>query len=210
MNLFLKTAFIITILFISQASSAADKEVAADVAADVVAKTFDLLIQPIGLGPSHAGSTGLIAAYHLTDSTTVLFEALHHIYSVGYGEVSNQQYRTRAGSSMGVHLKQEVFEGMYGKVGVDRRSYDFTGTGSGGRMGFHSTTTAFSIALGSQWRYGYFTLGCDWIGYSFPLVTNYQDEVITTTGLQYDFDREKKSLGEPALQLLRIYLGASF
>ncbi len=206
MKLFLKTAFIITIIITSQASTAADQGIAAHESA----KTFDFLIQPIGLGPSHAGSTGLVVAYHLTASTMVLFEAVHHIYSVSYGEVSNQQYRTRAGSSMGVHIKQEVSGGLYGKVGIDRRIYDFTGTGSGGLMGFHSNTTALSIAVGSQWRFGYFTFGCDWLGYSFPLVTDYRDEAITSTGLQYDSDREKKSLGEPALQLLRIYLGASF
>lgn len=195
MNTFVKAAFIVTI-FITPAVASA--------------KTFDLLIQPIGLGPSHAGSTGLIAAFHLTDSTTVLVEALHHIYSVSYGEVSSGQYRTRAGSSMGVHLKQNVWGKMYGKVGVDRRIYDFTGTSGAGEVGFNSTTTAIAIAVGSQWRYGYFTFGCDWIGYSFPLTTEYRNESIVGTGLQHDLDREKTSLGKPALQLLRVYLGASF
>ena len=80
-------------------------------------------------------------------------------------------------------------------------------------ISFESTSTALSLAIGSEWTFSHFTVGGDWVGYTVPIVANFISEnsigpnanLITPS-----LEKEKSKITGNVTQLLRFYIGLSF
>ena len=71
------------------------------------------------------------------------------------------------------------------------------------------------IAIGNQWQWDNFTLGCDWVGFAIPLSKKIEKNIreVSTDGGPYEEDTSKKPSTEPGisgLRFLAFYLGVSF
>lgn len=71
------------------------------------------------------------------------------------------------------------------------------------------------IAIGNQWQWDNFTLGCDWIGIMLPISKkiDVNERQISTDGGPYEKDTSKNPDSDPTftgIRLLAFYLGLSF
>lgn len=72
---------------------------------------------------------------------------------------------------------------------------------------------AAGLAIGNQWQWKEFTLGCDWIGYMAPFSTirkDYDNAGATGQDAKDLDDAWQKLADVGSLQFLRLYLGFSF
>ncbi len=176
-------------------------------------KNYYLTAQPIGIGPSLAVSQGLIFAKFLNPNGLVLFETTYSNYNSGF----LWSYSAKKSTTFGVHYKRFVGNSLYVKGGLDQRYFSYRGSNSlfwSEEWGFDSSSTALSFALGNQWQFSNFTIGCDWIGGSIPFVRNFSNEYVSdtsSTSNAQNLESDKKSfVSDPNYQGVRLYLGASF
>ncbi len=77
-------------------------------------------------------------------------------------------------------------------------------------------SVAIEAAIGNQWQWSHFTVGCDWVGLMLPISTaqvenNYKDDPKLSAEAKEDIDRGWKLIGAAnSISLLRLYIGASF
>lgn len=183
-------------------------------------KTVMLTAQLAGYGPSAASTMGLNLGYYVNPNAVILIEGMKNMYSddLGQPEFNNIKFDSRdssKGQSYGVHMKLFLGNSFYVRGGVDHRefSYRYNDAANGNSSGFDSTSLALSGAIGNQWQWTNFTMGCDWIGIVRPISTTFTNEYVTGASqatAQSKF-REQRDLvrgREPIL--LRFYVGASF
>jgi hypothetical protein len=177
-------------------------------------KGYSALVQPIGYGPSNSFSAGLIGGYHLDGQSILLLEYMTNIYNKSYGDVSGNHHRAWTGRSIGVHYKHFLANSFYLKGGFDSRDVNYSDESSGGTSGFEGNSLAFSVAIGNQWHFSYFTFGCDWIGYVMPISSSIRSEYNigpSPASRESDLNDQKSIMvTSHTTQFLRFYLGASF
>jgi hypothetical protein len=180
-------------------------------------KTALAAVQVLGVGPLPVAAQGLIGGYYLKRNSILQAEYTSGTTSnglSGYGlDLKAQTY--------GVHLKQFLSNSFYLKLGVDYRTasyrYNYTSlTGSQYNENYSFTSRSWSgaLAIGNQWQFENFTIGCDWIGYVAPFSSTVTDErydsgVWQFQGTYIRSDRDRLTTSQIA-QGLRFYLGASF
>lgn len=78
---------------------------------------------------------------------------------------------------------------------------------------WNTSNNGLALALGNQWTWGYFTLGCDWVGGLVNLHSTF-DRKKPQDVEQDEFERYdrnvKSSFTGHTVHVLRLYLGASF
>ncbi len=189
-----------------------------------VGKHFLLSGQLVGVGPGLASGFGLTAGYFLNRNQLLQAEVIS-------GSLENHgldHARTRS-QSVGAHFKHFLGNSFYYRTGLDYLKvesdravysrvtvYPYNGSSiveseSSGQ--FTGSMFGATLAIGNQWQWENFTMGCDWIGLTAPLSTQIASESFTANDFRAKDDLtsdEKLFLKDNKLHLLRFYLGASF
>jgi len=182
-----------------------------------IGKKVNLNAQLVGVGPNAAApSAGITGGYFLNRNQLIQLEVLGNDNSN-----TGIDYKVKT-QSVGVHFKSFVGNSFYYKIGLDERfvDYNYSSTNSSDHTNdiirkFKGQSLAASVAIGNQWQWDNFTLGCDWFGYVFPLAYSTSDEQFTAPS-SMDFERsylqQDKELytSKSVAQGLRFYLGVSF
>jgi hypothetical protein len=183
-------------------------------------KNHLITAQLFGVNPNGLPGGGLSYGFFLDRSSMIIAEATGSKYGSDTVAFNGGGYDID-GSSVGVHYKKFFGNSFYVKAGMDQRhinlKYSYIGFLSPNfntAYGFKSDSTAASLVIGNQWQWNSFTLGCDWIGMSVPIVESTSKEFqsgnfdsIDKRNLEDDKRRfTKNGIG----QGLRFYLGASF
>lgn len=235
----MKTSFLIAVVFLATNAFAQSEEpskelprgsyVVHESAVNRENKQWEVHLIGTGLGPSLTGTTGVVAAYHLSTDQEVLIELTSGSLEAD-SSFSSSVSTDKTGSSydiksksLGVHYKQFTGNSFYFRTGADFRTIDYnyqyrsvSFPADNADIEFTGTSFAANFQIGNQWQWDNFTLGCDWVGISVPITHSISDERFVSTGLFEDYDRkrmadDKKFLVEGSnLNLLRFYLGASF
>lgn len=120
-------------------------------------------------------------------------------------------------TTIGANYKHFFGNSFYTKLGVDYRSIsisdiDLLYTKQSGTIG-EAETIVGNAAIGNQWQWENFTMGCDWIGVNPPLTvlnTKYDSANLNDSD-KNDLDRSWNNVAKvTSWQFLRFYLGASF
>jgi hypothetical protein len=181
-------------------------------------KTFTATVQLWGAGPTSALTQGLAAGYFLDRNTILSLEVTNngsnsHFQGSGYDLEA---------TSVGLHLKRFVGNSFYLKLGIDQRqvkskynwNYSSEFSEASEVREFEGQSTAASFAIGNQWQWSGFTMGCDWFGLVLPISSQITREYLSSSTKDYDRSRLKESedqqLKNTIAQGLRFYLGASF
>lgn len=174
-----------------------------------------------GIGPNIASTTGVEAGLFLDKDSLLLAQITQgnsrYNYSSSYG--SDYKFDT---TSVGVHYKKFVSNSFYVKLGGDYRTADYSykyrsslGSNYDTDRSFKGTSTAITFQIGNQWQWENFTIGCDWVGYTMPVLSNISSENVTSpSDYAYDLKRNQEEqdtlVKNGHLNLLRFYLGLSF
>lgn len=179
-----------------------------------------VLVQLVGAGPSPGSATGMILAHYLDSDRIIQLEVLN--------TKSNWQYYGTWGSrtdisglNLGIHFKQHTGNSFYFKGGADYSAFDYnykyvsySGTAYDEGYSFKGRKVSASVAIGNQWQWENFTLGCDWIGWSVPITYSTSDEKSygnNTSNTATDLRSTKEIYLQNGYPLaLHFYLGASF
>jgi hypothetical protein len=176
-------------------------------------KNLQATLIAVGFGPVAGPVTGVNLSYIIDRNSLV---------NLSYVKLAQSAYTcsgsiacAATGNAVTLSYKSFVSNSFYYTVGIGRReagyneaevpsgttSYTFTGSSIGAE-----------ISIGNQWQWKNFTLGCDWIGYNFPLSHKIDSE--ESSGDIWDVtnldSREKTFLANNTPLALRFYLGASF
>lgn len=170
-------------------------------------------VQLLGVGPSVSGSSGAAFGYFHTSDDIFFLELTKG--SADSALASWNGYFNIDTKSVGVHWKHFTGNSFYLNTGLDFRSvdYEYSNSVTATTSEFEATSTALSFAIGNQWQWDNFTMGCDWVGVSVPLTDDISKASITTgsTFEEDEFREDQKLFSEEThIQLLRFYLGASF
>ncbi len=180
-------------------------------------KSYSINYIATGLGPVLFGNTGLSLGFFIDHKSEVDLEFIT-------GRIRNSSYTTSDSevktNSFGLHYKRFNGNSFYYRTGVDYRYVDYSYT----YRDFSNTTTIIeknvfkgsaltaTFAIGNQWQWENFTLGCDWIGIALPFASQVDSE--STTGTTPNptalKDEQDAFLKKSAALFLRFYLGASF
>ncbi len=169
--------------------------------------------QAVGIGPIPGTTTsGFAFGYFINPDLILSAEAVGGNSSGTFFDFfSNRKLRY---NSAGMHLKNFLSTNFYIKGGVDynRFSEDYSSLFFGASShGFESEFYSGAIAIGNQWQFSHFTIGCDWVGYTLPIsskiTSEYYSSASEKTYLEDDESRYTKMGGAEGL---RFYLGFSW
>ncbi len=177
-------------------------------------KSFQIVGQPAGLGPLTAYTTGLGFGVFL-DSDSLIDMTYHHNISKN---LAGSEYRVQI-ENFGTHYKKFMKNSFYFKTGLDYRrvTYEYNSNFGDGSLEentqFKATALNASFALGNQWQWDTFTLGCDWVGAYVPLSTSTSNEYTAgsfSRNVRRLSDDERRYVNELTLYFAHFYLGVSF
>lgn len=173
-------------------------------------KEFLLSAQVAGFTVAPIPSVGINAGMYLNRNDIIQIEA-------SFGTLPYFFFNLKS-RTLGANYKHFFGNSFYTKIGVDHRTISISninlfGYSDSNNSANEAQSLVGNFAIGNQWQWENFTVGCDWIGANPHLATlkaNYD-----TTGIS---DANKKELDESwdrlakvtSAQFLRFYLGASF
>ena len=168
-------------------------------------KQVVIAAQLVGWGPAVTTSTGAHLGYFVSNNSVILLE-----YTTGKdtGFFLLDEIKT---SSIGLHLKQFASNSFYFKIGVDQRTVKYSESNffsSTTGFSFNGESTAGSFAVGNQWQWANFTLGCDWFGAVVPFSSKTTD-VVSSTSARVTTEKDHYTK-DVSYEIGRLYLGASF
>lgn len=173
-------------------------------------KSYALTAQLVGYTVAPIPAAGINFGMHLDRNSLVQVEA-------SSGTLPYFFFNLNA-STVGANYKRFFGNSFYGKIGVDYRSISISDinlfyTHEQGTIGEADSLVA-NLAIGNQWQWENFTLGCDWIGVNPPLAvlkTSYRTDTDLKASDRDELDRSWNQLAKvTSWQFLRFYLGASF
>lgn len=177
-------------------------------------KSFMLVAQPIGLGPITFINQGLGAGLYLNPDSILQLEFKGN----SDNDYEGDNYDTKI-RSLGVNWKQFLGNSFYLKGGIEHRwvtaSSDYRGSfgTTGWAWGFKGQSTSAAIAIGNQWQFSGFTLGCDWFGVQQPLIHTRSNEYAIDNDdyAQRRLNEESENyLEDTTYSFVHFYLGMSF
>ena len=188
-------------------------------------KKFQVTYQPLGATSNNAGETGLSFGYFIDRDSMILVNATSGQNKISSRTESSDGARSSSeerfsSQSLGVSYKRFFANSFYARSGLDQRrtNADYSYSGflflPAESASFTVNTTSLSLAIGNQWQWENFTLGCDWFGLSQPLMHSFSNESVSDQPQSIYADqvkRDKKQYGEQlAGMFLQVYLGATF
>lgn len=224
----LALSFLLTILTIQ--ASAQETAMSASLdngtsSAKRVGKNTMLTAQIGGMGTTYDGNTpatylmGGSAGFFLNSDLILSVDLQSFVGGNGYVFDSNRVTE----KSLGVSLKKFAGNSFYVSGGLDARrvQYEQTketwlifSTDQKSTMSFEGNLLSANLALGNQWQFTGFTLGCDWIGVSLPLSSQITKSTVAgdvSASAQTDYDNAQEALLHKInYRVARLYLGASF
>ena len=183
-------------------------------------KRYMVTAQANAVGPSLVSNGGVQGGIFLDHNSLLLLELTNGAGGAFLNGLFGSEYTYRA-SSVGVHYKRFVANSFYVRAGGDYRvatfDYKYTSVFGGTyRSDYHfeGNSLAANFQIGNQWQFSGFTIGCDWVGYSLPVVSNVTNERMSANSTDTDRknmqEDQDRFLKQGHLNLLRFYLGASF
>ncbi len=185
--------------------------------ANRVGKRFYLSAQPIGFAVAPVPAIGLNAGYYLNPDLILQVE-----YSSG--KLPRLFYDLEA-RTLAFNAKYFFGGSFYMKGGAAYRQLAIKNVtclfcSQPNRVLLEDAGAADSIAaelaIGNQWQWDNFTLGCDWIGLMVPVATigvrnSFSTKSTISKSDREELDKSWESLAKvQSFELLRLYLGASF
>lgn len=177
-------------------------------------KQFEALGLLYGLGPLWGRNTGVTLGYYF-DRNSVL--ELRYAKLDGSVSCSGDWECSGKGKSIGVGYKKYLGNSFYLLGSVDQREASYSEVDNSPynpyTINFDSSSTLIGLAIGNQWQWENFTIGVDWIGIGYPVLTSISNEKITgNSGYARSYlDTKKKNFATDSVPLaLRLNLGVSF
>jgi hypothetical protein len=176
-------------------------------------KSVLLTATPIGLGPVTLVSQGLSAGLYVNPDAIVQLDFLANADD----DYDGSNYDTKI-RSLGLFFKQFLGNSFYIKPGFEYRwihhSYNYSGLNSES-WGFKANTLGVSLAIGNQWQFRGFTMGCDWFGVSQTFTRDTTEEYYvnapSSTYAQRQLEEDKDDyIDRVNFKFVHFYLGASF
>lgn len=173
--------------------------------------------QVAGIGPLSAYTTGVNFGFYI-DPNSILDIAYHHnLFFANVGTLGSDY--TIKFEMFGTHYKHFVKNSFYVKPGLEYRklSYNYTTYFPDQKLEestqFTGSTLTANFAIGNQWQWDHFTLGCDWVGIGIPIATTISSEYSAGTyshNLQRLSDDKQRYIKDIVLYFGQFYIGASF
>lgn len=183
--------------------------------AERASKTFQIVAQPTGwTGNSFVSG---VAASLFLNGDNQLFAA----YSVGQGFYvgSGSDHESLATKTFSAGFKHFSGNSFYYRIGLNstQAEYHFSSDDSSGNLlldrRLEGDYQSASFAVGNQWQWSGFTLGCDWVGVTQPFSSHLSKNDVTgpkaATSASNEDTRESLFI-RAQLELVHLYLGASF
>jgi len=181
-------------------------------------KDYLLALQVGGAAVSPVYGTALTFGTYLNRNSILQFEISKGTTTIqGDSTTKSTTAFDLGASTAGVNYKHFFGNSFYTKLGADYRqitlsNFDSFFVNIDGVVGEVNSLTA-SLAIGNQWQWENFTMGCDWFGINPVLMTLGSKYENTATNAE-----DKKSLDKAwdnlakvtSAQVLRLYLGTSF
>jgi hypothetical protein len=190
--------------------------------ANRINKTLSATWQVFGTGPNNTPSDGFALSYFFNRNSVLMLDWTSNDLSknsMAWDSLVWQNNDIRA-TTLGLHFKKFLGNSFYVRAGADYRMVNFRGTNSSGDVShpvitqFQGHSLAAEAAIGNQWQWSWFTLGCDWVGAVLPFSWNITDGSITSNAQNWDveqFNTYKADLFYKAVfEGLRFYIGATF
>jgi hypothetical protein len=199
-------------------------------AAERQGKTYEAVFELFGAATPLNGGSGLTGGKYLDSDTLVELNIAaasasktdSSSFSPSPDDFITDDTRTEGTSRLiSVRYKQFVNNSFYWYAGgADRMTHatlyddsDLSGDNLTPIATYDTHDIGVTGAIGNQWQWENFTLGCDWIGFYAPLV-KLKNDVSNGSGLTSSNastrDSFQKALTTTTVQALRFYLGASF
>ena len=172
-------------------------------------KKFEVTVMPFGVGPTAGFSAGANMAYRFDRNSSVLLSVSQ---ITGGNSCSGTLSCSTKGQGASLYYKRFTNNSFYVSAGVDYRTVKYEEDMlSSYAFGFEGQSVGLGLAIGNQWQWDTLTLGCDWIGFSTPVISSTSKEFFSGTATQDDIDgyintyvKDTRGIG------LRFYVGASF
>lgn len=188
-------------------------------------KNYAVELQVLGIGWRASSSGAGISGGWFIDRNQILYVDFASSSALG-GRTSSSstwgsKYDTKA-TALGVRYKNFFSNSFYGSVGLSYNSvkfnYSYKSSVSSSfdvDRSFDGQSTDLNIAIGNQWQFTNFTIGCDWFGYQIPLQSSTTNSVVSGPGANSgdvsDQDTDMNIyVRKPIPYLTRFYLGWSF
>lgn len=192
-------------------------------------KSFSILFQPIGFGPTNGVTQGAQVAFFLEPNSQIVLDyTTMNDYSTS-SVFSDHEVDQETGISLGLHWKVFVANTFYLKTGLIHRTYNYkyregcstflinnctdnSYLDTQEEIDLSGTSESASFAIGNQWQFDSFTLGCDWFGMVFPLShkINSYDFRNSKGGTDPARSKIQRNMIDSNIMVVRFYLGASF
>lgn len=178
--------------------------------ANRVGKSYLLTAQVLGSAVSPVPSAGVNAGIYIDRNSLIEAQFSH-------GTVSYLFFDIEA-TTFGVNYKHFFSNSFYARMGgayrkiLLKNAWFLFSNRTISEVGSVESLAA-DLAIGNQWQWQNFTLGCDWIGYMAPIATlskKYDPYGATGQDLKDLDDSWDRLANVGSFQLLRFYLGASF
>ena len=216
----LTVAMLLTL--INSALAATSQEVAGESAANRVEvrerssehyrmdKDFELTFSPVSLGGFALTNSGVTAGAFINRNSQVLASYSWNATDRTCINGINCDLEDKFAS---VAFKRFVSNTFYMQGGATHHTITYTESDSYGdiEFGFDAKITTADFAIGNQWNFNGFTLGCDWVSFALPLSTTYSNSFYTEDSDMTELnDRQDEWKKNGKMFFTKLYLGATF
>lgn len=176
-------------------------------------KKFQMTFLAVGAG-SLPGTVGGANLGYFFDRNSLINLSYMRVRQSSYS-CSGSVTCSADGNEFAVSYKKFATNSFYYTLGLGRKEVEYNKAevpGGAVHYRFNGNAIGAEISVGNQWQWKNFTLGCDWIGFNFPLTHKVESEESSGDPWdQDDLESRKEELLEKVMPLaLRFYLGASF
>lgn len=192
-------------------------------------KTFTVVTEPIGIsiGPGLGMNQALAVGVFLSKDSLLSIEGSHVSGSgtdMGFMVLGPSTSYNVDMTMFGVNYKRFLGNSFYVKGGVDYYTAIANTFYSPGLLSLAGETAgpgyvqgnafAADLAVGSQWQWSTFTMGCEWGGFMVPFAATVNSDTISSTAPSSARDGQngvKNDLfSSVMLEAVRFYIGVSF
>ncbi|MNL13349.1 hypothetical protein D3C87_1342530 [compost metagenome] len=173
-------------------------------------KDFELTFSPISFGGFALTNSGVTAGAFINRNSQVLANYSWNASDRTCIGAINCDLEDKFAS---VAFKRFVSNTFYMQGGASHHTISYTESNSNGdiEFGYDATITTADFAIGNQWNFNGFTLGCDWVSFGLPVATTYKNSFYTEDGTLSELnDRQDEWKKNGKIFFTKLYLGATF